>query len=338
MPSPWPRANFTLTKGAILYAVALVAAAAVILGSSWLLIGPITAQAGYLAMMFLLSPSRALPLRLRLLAAAWAVGVAIAGYLVGPFGLVAIVVGVIAVSFVQALFRISATASVNRAPVNFVAFASLGAATGPELWMVALGSVIGAAFVIGISLALPSKKKTESETVADAIPMTSFGERFQYGLILALGAVIILLGAEMVGFPYAEWALLSYCMILSVGQGSRLARARDRVLGTVLGAIAGTLLSFLPEPLPIVFSVLTAIICVAYLRMGNYTLFVTFLTPTILLTTTSDQPTLALGEGRIAAVLTSALLALALSAVSLQLTKLITRRRARATPITSLDA
>lgn len=303
--------SFSLSRAALLSAVALVAAAAVVLGLSWWLIGPNTAQAAYLAIMFLLSPAKALPIRLRLLAAAWAVAVAISGYLVGPLGLGPVLLGLVVVSFMQALFRLGPVASVNRSPVNFVVFASLGAvasSTSAGLGLVALGSVIGAGFVLALSTLLPAHT-----TTAPSPAPSPLRDRMEYGVLLGLGSALIVVVSSWLGFPFAEWTLISFCMILSVGIDGRLTRARDRVLGTVAGALLGTLVSLLPTPIPLIAGVLATVLCVAYLNLGNYTLFIAFLTPAILLTTSSEQSAVALGWGRITAVLLASVLALGLS-------------------------
>ena len=101
----------------------------------------------------------------------------------------------------------------------------------------------------------------------------------------------------------------------------------ERVVGTVIGAIAATVIALTPAPIPIVVAVVATILCVAYLRQGNYTLFVAFLTPAVLLTTSADASAVALGVGRVEAVLVTGMLALGLTALVASASSAIARRR-----------
>ncbi|WP_424807793.1 FUSC family protein [Rhodococcus sp. 27YEA15] len=313
MPASTQRFTFALSWQNIKYAVALVGSAALVLGGSYLLIGPHTAQAGYLAIMFLLSPARALQAQLRLAAGAFAVIVAVTGFLVGPLGTWAVLGGLVLVCLVQGMFRIGEVASMTRSPVNFVVFAGIGA-TGAQMWPVVAGSVIGAGFILLLAWLLPAQN-------AEPLPRASVRDRMHYGLTLAAGSVIVVVGAELIDFDFVSWALLSFCTILSVGFDNRFSRARNRILGTIAGALCATVVALTPAPLPVLAAVIATLLCVAYLRAGNYALFVTFLTPAVLLTTGSDHSPVELGIGRVEAVFASAAVALVCALVSDQLTR-----------------
>lgn len=144
-----PRFTFALSASAITYSLTLVGAVVLILGAAWMLIGPATAHAGYLAIMFLLSPARAPGLRMRAAVAGWAVLVATLGFMVGPLGLWPTLIVLVVICVIQGLFTVGEVASLTRSPVNFIAFAGLSHAEA-ELWQVILGSVIGAVFVVAL--------------------------------------------------------------------------------------------------------------------------------------------------------------------------------------------
>ncbi|WP_439565388.1 FUSC family protein [Microcella sp.] len=312
-----PRLDPRLSRTSIISALVLVASVSAILGLTAVAIGPNTAQAAFLSIMLLLSPVRAAQSSTRGAAALLAVLVAIGGFLLGPLGLNAVLAGVVLVSIAQAFFRLGDVATMTRAPVNLLAFAGL-ATTGAELWQVVLGTVVGAAFTLVLARLLPP-----SET-----PPTvgSLRDRLDDGIALAIGAVLIVVLAEWADFPFAGWALLSLCMIVTVGGDARTARSVERVVGTILGAVLATLVSFTPAPWPLVVALLCGVLAVAYLRQGTYAMFAMFLTPAVLLTSTTDLTAVQLGIGRIEAVLAAAVIAMAVTTI----VRALQRRRSAA--------
>ena len=82
-----------------------------------------------------------------------------------------------------------------------------------------------------------------------------------------------------------------------------MTRGYLRIVGSVVGALIAVLLSMLPSPIPTVAAVVCVVLCVAYVNAGNYALFVLFLTPAVLLTTSSEHSSLMLGILRLEAVL-----------------------------------
>lgn len=300
-----PRFDLTLSRRSLVSALGLIGIVGAIVGLCALLIGPNTAQAAYLTIMLLLSPLRSARARSRYAAATVAVVVAIGGFLLGPLGIGPVLAGIVVVSLVQGLFRFGEIATMTRSPANLLAFAGL-AATGAELWQMVLGSLIGAAFALLVAHLLPPDQRSD----ADAPPLR---ERVIDGVVLATGAVTLVGLAEWAQFPFAGWALLSLCMILTVGVDDRVTRSLHRVAGTVVGAVVGTLVSFAPGPWPLVVAVVATVLCVAYLREGNYTMFIALLTPVVLLTSTTDLDPVQAGLGRIEAVLAAAIVAVVLS-------------------------
>ena len=301
--------DFTLPGRAMAQAIVLFAAAVAVLWVAGALIGADAARVGYLTIMFLIGPARLPDPRLRVAAAAWAIVVTLAGFVIGPFGTTAVTAGLVVVCLVQGLFRVGEVAAMVRSPVNFVALAGIAQSTDLQWWRVAVGALVGAAVVLGLSFVLPPS------AAARARP-TPVRQRLVFGATTAVGSVIVVVVGDALDFPFVGWTLLSLCLILSVGEEDHLRRAEIRVLGTVIGAVVATVVSLLPGPGPVVAAALCGLACVAYLRAGQYFAFVVFLTPAILLTTTSDLDPLALGIGRVEAVLASAVLALALTAVA----------------------
>lgn len=306
MMIPAPRLDLRLSRSSIVSAAVLIGSVGIVLGLTAVLIGPNTAQAGYLTVMLLLSPVRAAQLSTRGAAAALAAIVAIGGFLLGPLGLPAVLAGLVVVSIAQSFFRLGEIATMTRAPVNLLAFAGL-AATGAELWQVVLGTLIGAGFTLVLARLLPAG---EAPSAADPLR-----DRLIDGIALALGAVLIVGAAEWADFPFAGWALLSLCMIVTVGGDKRTSRSVERIAGTILGAVLATLVSFAPAPWPLIVAVLCGLLCVAYLRQGTYAMFALFLTPAVLLTSTTDLDPVQLGLGRIEAVIAAAVVAIVLTTV-----------------------
>lgn len=296
------RFTFALAPKTLISAVVATGLAFAFLWVIWITLGMHVATASYLAMMLLLTPARISHPGVRVLAAGWAVVVAVSGYLVGTHGLWATVVGIAAVSIIQSFLRFGDMPAVTRSPVNFVVFAGL-ALTDTRLDQVALGSVIGAVFILGATALLPMNQRTPGAIIPVRTRLTD-------GLVLASGAVLTVVLLTWLDFHYVNWALLSFCMIVAVGAGSRTTRVRERVLGTLMGVVAGTLISLLPMPAPLILSVIFVLLCVAYQLDGNYTMFVAFVTPSVLVLSSADASTLSRGVGRIEAVLASAAIAL----------------------------
>lgn len=310
--------GFALPWRSVLFAVAAVAAAALVLGASRVWIGPNTTHAGFLTMLLLLGIARVPSWRSRLVAAAWAFAVAMLGFFVGPLGLWATLVAVVAVSLVQGLLKLGEIAILTRSPVNLLAFAAVGEGGG-ELWQVLLGTVIGTGLVLAAAAFAPIKTREVNQAA-------SVRDRLDYGVATAVGAVLIVLFAELTGFGYAGWMMLSFCVILAVSFDAQFARAADRVAGSLAGVAATVLFALLPAPIPVVAAVFCLVASVAYIQAGKYRQFVLFLTPGILLSTSSELPVWVLGIYRIEAVFVAALFAV-LCSFGLQL---LQRRRLRA--------
>lgn len=317
--------NWKLTPQAIAFAVLLVAVAAIVLGLSRVLIGPNTATSGYLTILFLLSIVRGQSWRSRAIAVAWSLAVALLGFAAGSMGMLAIMVALVIVSMVQGFTMLGETAMLTRSPVNLLAFATLAQA-GAEVWHVTLGSLIGAGVVLGFA-ALARQRVVEHK---HSVPTR---ERLAYGFATAIGSLVIVLGAKALHFPYVGWALLSFCILLSVSADQRTSRGYLRIFGSVGGAMLAVGLALFPAPVPMIAALVCLVLCVAYINSGNYALFVLFLTPAILLTTASEESLFRLGMYRLEATLAATLLALASAA----LIETVLRRRRPLGPALAAD-
>lgn len=301
------RFTLKISGRAVLYATALVAVAGLLLSGVIAIFDPRVASASYLAMMFLLSPARSGRAPACAVAGAWAVIVAISGFLIGSHGIWMVLLGLVAVCIVQGTSFFGHLAAITRSPVNFVVFAGF-ADTGVQLWQVVVGSVIGAAFMVLTAFLVPSHAR-DSE-----LPQRSRRDGIADSATLAAGSVTIVVLASLLDFPFVNWAMLSFCMIVAVGSDDHhMGRAGDRVLGTLAGALAGTAISFLPGPVPTVLAIFFTVLCVAFQLAKNYTMFVTFLTPAVLLLSSPESSILTLGLGRVEAILGSAAIAVVFS-------------------------
>lgn len=105
-----------------------------------------------------------------------------------------------------------------------------------------------------------------------------------------------------------SWALLSLCMILAVDVATRAGRARERIVGSTIGALLATVLAQLPTPVTTALIAVCAVLAVAYIAISDLTLFILFLTPTVLLTA-GGQPSYVVAAHQMLAVLLAAAIA-----------------------------
>lgn len=296
------RVSAALSFRQIGFAALLVAVVSGILGVCQLLIGPNTATSGYLTILLLLSTVRTSNWRVRLFATMWSVAVAVLGFVLGGLGIWVTLAALVVVSIVQGFVTLGEGAFLTRSPVNLLAFGALSQSAG-EVWHVLLGCAIGAG-VIWVIASITRNRKHEPEA------HESIAERIGYGLATAAGSLLIVIVADLIGFPHVAWALLSFSIILSVGSDQRSSRSYLRVWGSVVGVIVSVLIGFLPAPIPMIAAVVCAVLCVAYINAGNYALFVLFLTPAVLLTTVSEHSFFVVGVYRLEAVLFATAVAL----------------------------
>ncbi len=298
------RARFRLPTRTLLIATGIVAAGGVFLLMGRSLLGNPMIIAAYLTIMLLLAPSRRLTAEWQVAAAGWSVAVAVGGYLVGTTNTWVLVVAILVVSVVQSLFRFGRVATLTNSPVNLVLFAAM-----PQIDITlreaAIGAIAGAIVIIALGPLLRERSVQAVETDPIAV-------RIRSGLVLAVGCLILVGFSEATRFPHLSWALVSLCIILAVEVESRDERAGARIAGSVLGVLAASAAWFLPHPLPLVVAAVCAVLCLAYMSLGDYTLYVFFLTPAVMLTASGGWQ-LDLAVDRILAVLVAASVGLSLT-------------------------
>lgn len=290
------------------------------------LAGAPAAQAGYLSIMLLIAPARRLDPGWRAVAGIWAVCVAALGFYTGTLGWWAVLGALVVVCLVQGLFRMGSVSAMTRAPANLVVFAGVSSSgSDAGFGQVLLGAAAAVTLVLGLGAFLSSDRQKSVE-------FPPLGRRLVHGLMLAGGSLVILMVSDLFQLPHASWAILSFCLILSVDSTDRNQRMKHRLAGTLAGAIAATLFSLIPAPGPTIALVFCAFLSIAYIRSGKYALFVTFLTPAVLLGTVSTQGTYLVAAERIAAILLSVLVALAFTVGAQGLQMLLERRDSVAVP------
>lgn len=298
------RKRLSMPTRTLLIASGIVAAGGVFLFMGRSLLGNPMIIAGYLTILLLLAPSRRLTAQWQLIAAGWAVVVAAGGYLVGTTNKWVLVAAILIVSLVQSLFRFGRVATLTNSPVNLVLFSAMPQ-VGVELREAVIGAAAGAIVVVALG---PLLREPSTEIVKpDPIAV-----RMRSGLVLAAGCLILVGFSEATRFPHLSWALVSLCIILAVEVESRDERAGARIAGSVLGVLVASAAWFLPHPLPLVVAAVCAVLCLAYMSLGDYTLYVFFLTPAVMLTASGGWQ-LDLAVDRILAVLVAASVGLSLT-------------------------
>lgn len=313
-------ARLRLDPTLILSSAGIVVAAAVVLLGIRAAFGMPTALSSYFCVLLLLAPAMRLPLRWLFAAAGWALIVAVVGYVIGEHrdgtgGLALLVVALVVVCLAQSVLRFGQVATISRSPVNLILFAAMPS-TGAQAWQVVLGATIGAVLaVIGAIVLAASRSGSDADAdLSEAVPAEKVSDQLRSGLYLAVGCLIIFLVAELSPFelPRAQWSLLAFCMILAVDAPMRSSRMRERIIGTIAGALAASALSALPSPIPLILAAICVVLCLAYIRAHDYTMYVIFLTPAVLLTS-SGKSTWSLALEHVEAVLAAIVMALALT-------------------------
>lgn len=283
--------------------------------------GATAAAAAFYAILLLMGPARHLSTGWRWAAAGWALAVSAAGLMIGPHGWWAVLAGVVVVALVQGAFHFGQMAQVSRSPVNFMLFAGLAEA-GADTHQVLVGTALGAALMLVIGAVIQHRARP---TRARHDP---FVEWLTEGALLAVACLVVVLVAELTGFPRVGWALLTLCVVMSVQTTARMRQALGRVSSTIVGALLATVAALLPEPVPLVLAVICAVLAIAYLNKGDQSLFLVFLTPTLLLTASGEVGSVVALE-RVEAVLGAAAIALLTTWLGAWLRGRLVRRRTR---------
>lgn len=125
---------------------------------------------------------------------------------------------------------------------------------------------------------------------AEPQPVPS-GEAWRHGIVLGVLSAATMYWALSNNIEHGYWVTVTLVMALRPLPHQRTATLRDRLLGTLLGAI----IAFVAiVALPTVGALLVAAVCLpllaAYSMSGNYFLQTAFLTPMLLILTTLGDP------------------------------------------------
>ncbi|ALU73681.1 hypothetical protein H351_30230 (plasmid) [Rhodococcus erythropolis R138] len=295
---------FGVSRKSVMTAAGLVLTAVIVIGSIAFVGGPHFANAAYLGMMFLVPAIRRLSRRQQLLAALWASAVSFLGVQMAGSDRWLILVVLIGVCLVQGAFASGSVAAISGSPVNFVVFSGFEPGSSP--WQAAAGTLLGSLLVVAAAYIarLPPTRH--------ALPAR---QAFEYGVLLALGCVVIVGVMDLLDLPRVTWALLAFCLIFVPDPHEHPGQISERILGTAIGAVAVTALaSFLPTPLVVVLLLVCAILTLAYLEDDKRLLYISLLTPTVILmaSLSGSSRVVDLGAQRVVAVLVAGAVAVVL--------------------------
>jgi uncharacterized membrane protein YccC len=127
------------------------------------------------------------------------------------------------------------------------------------------------------------------ETFNDNLTLRSivFRHALRVGIATALAVALYML----LQLPHGFWIPLTVLIILKPDFGATLQRAFERMGGTVLGGIVGGVLAAIIHNLPIQYTLVWLLGCVAFAyRQRNYTVFAFFLTPFVVLLVDLSHP------------------------------------------------
>ncbi len=115
--------------------------------------------------------------------------------------------------------------------------------------------------------------------MGDELEVGTLARRFTIRLMACIGVAGVF--SEVLPVPRSYWVLLTVAIVFKPDYGSVFARALQRGIGTIVGAVAGAVLLVLVHGawLLIPFTVLAALL--PYGRSRNYGLLATFLTPLV---------------------------------------------------------
>lgn len=110
----------------------------------------------------------------------------------------------------------------------------------------------------------------------------------RHAVVMAAGCGAATAVAVHYQLPRSYWLVMTLAIVLRPYAGDSLAKNRQRVVGTILGAAVAAVLSPLPQSLHVLLSAVSMMLMLAYMVRRDYVLQVTFLTPTVIFMVSSD--------------------------------------------------
>ena len=164
--------------------------------------------------------------------------------------------------------------------------------------------LVGGAFVVGVS-AVTRRGKSADPVGVD--PWTAWAHAIAMAGVV--GVIVLVLG--VVDIPHGYWIAMTMTIVLRPYGTETQSVARQRVVGTTLGAVLALALAVvLPGWAALTVAVALLVLVVANALMGRYSQQVMFLTPFIVLVGSgSGEEAVGVAVQRVAATLLGALLA-----------------------------
>ena len=107
---------------------------------------------------------------------------------------------------------------------------------------------------------------------------------FRHALRVALATTVGFLISEFLPFGHGYWILLTIIVILKPAYSITKSRNRDRLLGTIVGALIGVVIIFIVKDRHLMIAIMIFLMILAYSFMRiRYLLFVTLMTPYVLI-------------------------------------------------------
>lgn len=250
---------------------AIVLVALVPVAIAGLLAGPIAGQALYIGIVLMSSVVRSLEWREQLLAAVFAGLVSALGAWAGP-NLWALLPASVLVCAGQRWFTVRSARAVAVLPATLV-FHALFAPAESSL-VIGLSTVVGALFLVAVAAAARIRPAPQ--------PTDGFSASV-HSVLLGVGCCLLLVLGEWWGFPRANWALLTFCLMFFPADRSWKGAARY-VAATATGAAAAACLRYVgPTWLDLPLILASAVATVALVLASRETLSVATLTATVVL-------------------------------------------------------
>ncbi len=83
-------------------------------------------------------------------------------------------------------------------------------------------------------------------------------------------------------WPKAYWPVMTLAIVLKPFRSDSLVHSRQRIFGTILGAVIAIVLSPVPRPMQLLFAAVCLTLMFSYIVLKNYVLQVAFMTPMII--------------------------------------------------------
>jgi hypothetical protein len=104
----------------------------------------------------------------------------------------------------------------------------------------------------------------------------------RHAVVMAMACGVATGVASHYEWPKSYWLVMTLAIVLRPYAAESLTRNKQRILGTLLGAILAVLLSPLPRPWQLAMAAVCMALMFAYLTLQNYVLQVAFMTPMVI--------------------------------------------------------